>query len=324
MHNTNMKNVSDTTATSAGSLGRAARGTAVLVLCQGCFFTLGYLSVVLLARELGPKLYATYGVIMSVLVWMEQSGKFAIPSATAKLLAETAEDRKELERSSLALNLGVYSSFFVLLWLAAPWLESWLRIDKGTFLFLLAAIDLPLFGVYTALQATHQGHQRFLRLGISSVVYALSKFVGVVVIVQLGLSLERALLVNAFSTLGGVLFLLPGAQLGGKRQWLRHVFPILSIATPMALYSFSLLLMGTLSLWILQAMSSAAEAAQVGVFVAALNVARIPGFLFMAIGTVLLPSVAKAVSVNNIVLVRQYIYQALRFFLSSTFRSVSC
>ena len=53
----------------------AARGTAVLVFSQACYFVLGYFAVVLLAREFGPVTYGAYGVIMSVLVWLEESAE---------------------------------------------------------------------------------------------------------------------------------------------------------------------------------------------------------------------------------------------------------
>ena len=292
----------------------AARGTVALVLGHGLYFVLGYLAVVLLARVLGPSGYGVYGVVMSVLVWLEQSGRSAIPSAATKLLAETPHGREELEKSALALNLGLHLVFFVILWSAAPWLEAWFGIANGTFLFRLAAVDLPLFGVYTALQATHQGHRRFVRLGLSQVMYALAKLGGILLIIGLGVSLHKALLVNVSSTLAGVVFLLSGTSLRSAGRWFVGVSPLVAIAAPMGLYSTSLLLISSLDLWTLQAISAASEAAIIGVFVAALNIARVPGFALSAVSAVLLPSVSKAVARGDVPLVKRYINQALRFF----------
>ena len=98
----------------------AARGTAVLVLSQSCMLVLGYLTVVILAREFGPVTYGAYGVIMSVLVWLEESGRNAIPTATTKLVAEATDGSAELEHSALVVNVGVYGILFILLWVAAP------------------------------------------------------------------------------------------------------------------------------------------------------------------------------------------------------------
>jgi PST family polysaccharide transporter len=311
-----MKSTPTTSAAAlANSLQHAAHGTILLTFSQGCFFILGYLTVVLLARELGPQLYATYGVILSVLLWMEGAGKRPIVSAAAKLLAESTDGQQELEKSVFVLNLGLFALFFVLLCAGAPWVASWFGIANGTFLFQLAAIDLPLFGIYTALEAIHQGHHRFLRLSLSKIAYAVSKLVGVLVAVYLGISLEKALLANAFATLGGLLALLSGIQLQWKNDWLKHFFPIIVIAVPMAVYSFFLPLLGWLNLWTLQVMSSPAEAATVGVFLGALNIARVPGFTLVTMTVVLLPSIAKAVAQGNMLLARRYVNQALRFFL---------
>ena len=287
----------------------------MLTFSQGCFFILGYFTVVLLAKELGPQLYATYGVILSVLLWMEGAGRRPIVSAAAKLLAESTDGQQELEKSAFILNLGLFALFFVLLWIGAPWLAAWFGMANGTFLFRLAAIDLPLFGVYTALEAIHQGHDRFFRLSLSKIAYAISKLTGVLVVIYFDVSVEKALLANAFATLGGLLSLLSGIHLQWKNGWLTRVSPLIVIAVPIGIYSFFLPLLGWLHLWTLQVMSSPADATTIGVFVGALNIARVPGFTLATLTVVLLPSIARAVAQDNMILARRYINQALRFFL---------
>ena len=287
----------------------------MLTFSQGCFFILGYFTVVLLARELGPQLYATYGVILSVLLWMEGAGRRPIVSAVAKLLAESTDGQQELQTSAFILNLGLFALFFVLLWTGAPWLASWFGIANGTLLFRLAAIDLPLFGVFTALEAIHQGHYRFLRLSLSKIAYAIAKLTGVLVVIYFGVSVEKALLANAFATLGGLLALLWGIHLQWKNNGLTRVSPIIALAGPIGIYSVFLPLLAWLHLWTLQVLSSPAEATTVGVFVGALNIARVPGHTLSIMTVVLLPSIARAVAQDNMILARRYINQSLRFFL---------
>jgi stage V sporulation protein B len=294
---------------------RAAHGTIALVLSRGCYFFLGYLVVVVLARSFGPAAYGAYGVIMAVLVWLEQSARMAVPSAATKLLAESGGHGQAVERSALALNLLLHLLFFAGLWCAAPWLASWFGIDDGALLIRIAAIDLPLYGIYTALQAIHQGHQRFLRIGVAEVAYAFTKLLGVLVIVYLGISLVKAFVVNALTTLIGIAFLLPRTRFWSKDDWLAFVRPIAVIAAPMGLHALALLLTSSLDLWILQIMLSGAQEATVGLYLAALNIARVPGFALSAVAAVLLPSVSQANALNDRALVERYINQALRFFL---------
>lgn len=170
--------------------------------------------------EFGPAAYGAYGVIMLVLVWLEESGRFAIPSATTKLLAESTTLGAALERTALALNLTLYALLFVLLWTAAPWLESWFGIENGAVYFRIAAIDLPFFGAYTVYRAIHQGYERFFQLGCAQVIYAATKLVGVLQIISFGLSVENALMVNVAATIVGLACLFPGAALEWQGRWL--------------------------------------------------------------------------------------------------------
>jgi len=291
----------------------AARGTAVLVFSQGCYFILGYLAVVIMAREFGPATYGAYGVIMSVLVWLEEAGRYAIPSATAKLVAETTRRNSELERSALFLNLAFYSLLFILLWAAAPWLSLWFGLPDGTLLFRVAAIDLPFFGIYTTYRAIHQGHRRFFRLGCSQIMYALTKLIGALLLVRFGLSVETALLVNIAATVVGLACLLPGDRSQWRGHWLEQVKPLVSAATPMGSYHFALGLRDSLVLWTLQIVSPVSAGSMIGVFVAASNIARVPSMVLTTMTTVILPSISRAVAVNDELLARRYISQALRF-----------
>lgn len=292
----------------------ASRGTIALVSTRILYFGLGYLTVVVLARELGPVAYGVYGVIMSVLVWLEGSGRQAVPFAVAKLISETDDAPVELARSSLILNLLLHTTVFLVFWLIAPLLEIWFKIENGTYLFRLAALDLPLYGAYTALHGIYQGQRRFYRLGLSDVTYALAKLLGVLFIVLLGVSVEKALIVNIMATVAGIAFLATRTAFGWEAGWRAHSTAIFAIAAPTALYSITRLVATSLHVWLLAAMSPAG-AATVGVYVAALNIARVPGFSLSTVSEVLLPSVSRATAADNYALIRHYISQALRFFL---------
>ena len=81
----------------------------------------------------------------------------------------------------------------------------------------------------------------------------------------------------------------------------------------MALYSVANILSASLDVWLLKIISS--EAMTVGIYIGALNIARVPGFALSMVAHVLLPSISKAVAAENPALVRNYINQAVRFFL---------
>ena len=60
--------------------GVAARGTMQLLVGRGLFMVSGYLITVILARGLGPAAYGVYGVVMSLLLWIEVVGDLGNPA----------------------------------------------------------------------------------------------------------------------------------------------------------------------------------------------------------------------------------------------------
>jgi O-antigen/teichoic acid export membrane protein len=164
-----------------------------------------------------------------------------------------------------------------------------------------------------ALEAIHQGHRRFSQLGLVRIIYAFTKLVGALCVIYSGVSLEKALLANVASSLVGMMCLLPGLRLQVTGQWLVRISPILATAAAIGIYSLAELLTGSLNLWTLKIVSPASEAAMIGVFVAAMNIARVPAFALSSVCIVLLPSVSKAAAANDVWLIKRYMNQALRF-----------
>ena len=60
-------------------------------------------------------------------------------------------------------------------------------------------------------------------------------------------------------------------------------------------------------------MTPASEAATIGIFVAAFSIARVPAMVLATVTTVILPSLSRALALNDQSLARRYINQALRF-----------
>jgi O-antigen/teichoic acid export membrane protein len=87
-------------ANQGGGCSVAARGTVQLIFARGCFMVGGYFIAVTLARELGPVDFGVYGVIMSVLVWIEMASSSGVPAATAKLVPEYVRRESDVEKTA--------------------------------------------------------------------------------------------------------------------------------------------------------------------------------------------------------------------------------
>lgn len=292
----------------------AAHSTIALVLSRGVYFFLGYVVAVLLARGLGPVAYGSYGVIMAVLVWLEQSARHAVPAATAKQLAELPHGSRALQWSSIALNLPLHLAIFAVVWVLAPWLEARLHIEDGTWLFRIAMLDLPLYAVYGTLQAIHQGHRDFIRISGVEIAYMATKVVGVLWLLYAGMSVLDALLVNIAASVVAIALLLPGTGPWRSRPELTMLRPLVALAAPIGFYSLCQLLASNLDLLTLRFILPQSEGAAVGVYVAALNIARVPGVGLAAVAAVILPAISRALAQGDEALALRYVQQALRFF----------
>jgi O-antigen/teichoic acid export membrane protein len=145
------------------------------------------------------------------------------------------------------------------------------------------------------------------------VTYALSKLVGILLVVQFGISLQAALVVNAAATVIGFLCLLPGTAPPWQGVSLEKIRPLLSVGTPIGFYHLLLSVRAWLLLWVLQIISPESEKVAIGVFLAAWNIAKVPSLALTQITTVIFPSFSRALALNNPRLAGRYIHQALRF-----------
>jgi O-antigen/teichoic acid export membrane protein len=144
-------------------------------------------------------------------------------------------------------------------------------------------------------------------LGCAQVLYALTKLAGVLLLINFELSVENALLVNVAAAIVGLIFLIPGGGLGWQGRWLKHITPLLLSATPMGLYYFLVLLRDWLVFWTLQVMSPVSAGGVVGVFVAAYIIARVPALILTTVTSVMLPSVSRAIALNDERLAKRHI-----------------
>jgi O-antigen/teichoic acid export membrane protein len=289
------------------------RGTLLIAAGRACSYFLGYIVTVILARSLGPSDYGTYGVVISVLVWVEQIGRFTFAPAAAKLIPERNGNSASVEQTALFLNLVLFLTFFTLLWMAAPSLSKLLQIPEGTALLRIAALDLPFFGAYVLYLGMLQGRREFAPIGVADGLYSTAKLIGVLLLLTLWLSVPAALIVNILASVGGLLFVM--SRVTSKLMWPESslIGALLRLALPFGLFMAALQIVGVIDLWCLKALNPVDDARTIGVYVTARNIAVVPSFVLIAVSDVLLPSLAHALALKDVGLSRHYIQQAVRF-----------
>jgi O-antigen/teichoic acid export membrane protein len=300
---------------------RLQRGTAQLLLAKGCFFVSAYVMSAILARNLGAAEYGIYGVVISVLFWLEMLVYAGVPGATAKLMADSRHDPNAVERSARALLVGLSLLLFGVCWLLAPGAASLMRIANGEILFRIVILDLPFAALYASYDGILYGRRTFGVIAIAQVVYAASKIGGVVALVGLGFSLERVLLVNVLSTCVVCAVLTVRCRPHGFKPKRGIMAEISVIAMPMAVYLVAGQVLVNMDLWSLKSLWEG-EGEIVGQYVASMNLAKILTVIPAAQAGVLFTSVAWAIASRDTARARRHIREASRFALIVA--AVSC
>jgi PST family polysaccharide transporter len=292
---------------------KATRGAAMLFVAQFTLMVSSYVVAVALARALGPELYGVYGIVYSFLLSIELIGRLGLPQAMTKLVATKAAVDSMLEATGLTLALAVYLILFAVFWLASPLLADLFNVADGARLFRIAALDIPFYGVYFMLVHILTGRRLFHLQCMGTIVYGLSKAVGILVLVEIGPTVAGALIVNV---IGSIIALAIAAACVGRAPFkltLAERGPIIQLAVPVSLIALGTQTLVSVDLWVLNAVGTQVDGAVKGLYVAAVNVARIPNFVAFVMTAVLVPSIAAALAGNDHAAARAYLGGAMRF-----------
>ncbi len=277
-----------------GSRG-GARDAALQTGAQLLVAFTGYVTAVVVARQLGPAAYGAYGMVYSVLLAFEIVGRLGLPQALTKLVAERLEGRLAVERTGLTFGIALYLVLFGLFWLAAPWLAHLLDVSGGAGLFRIAALDIPFYGVLFMALAVLNGRGRYAAAALSTTVYALAKLAGILLLAWPGVTVEGALLVNA---VGSAIGLATAGFAVGAAAWRPAVSEarrLVAFAAPVSMRGVVLQLLSGLGLWSLGFAGAAIVPEEMrGLYAAASSIARLPTVLAVGVAGVLIGGMASA------------------------------
>jgi O-antigen/teichoic acid export membrane protein len=292
---------------------KAARGTLWHGISQVVQAVSGYLVAVILARGLGPANFGVYGLIYSFLMAVELITILGIPGAVSRLTAEGRDQDGALRATGLGLVAALCLIAFAALWLLAPRLSVWLGVPGSAGLIRIAIIDIPCFGVYFLISHILNGRRDFAGQSIGITLYALTKVVGTAALTVIGLSIAGALIVNVLTSLVGLLYT---ALRAGKPSFnfkFAAARPILQLAAPVAWIALGTQLLLNMDLWFLGHAGADIGAKTGGYYVAAKNLARIPNLIAFVMNSVLIPSIAHAMSAGDSEQARRIIRGSMRF-----------
>jgi len=265
-------------------------GTIWNFMGDGLALPMGFFVSVFLTRSLGPEGYGAYALVTGLVLWVEWSIAGLFCRATVKMIGE-AEDWKPVGAGLLRLYLLIGAGVGVLFYLLATPLATLMGEPAITGYFRLFAIDIPLFSLAQAHKNMLVGTGRFRPRAITSAGRWVSRFLLIVLLVELGFSISGAILGNIGASL---------VELAIGRFYIRPAFSPVSgfplrlfwvYALPLFLSSISLGIFTKIDLFALKALGGSAATA--GFYGAAQNLSLIPGIFALSFAPLLLSNLSR-------------------------------
>ena len=299
-----------------------ARGALLGIAGQAWHLITAFLLYAFLARRLGPAGFGQWRVVLSVLVWFEIVVNAGLVKVATKAITEAPEKRASTERASYAGQMLLAAAAFLLVQVLAGPIAALLSDPPLAPYLRLAALDIPLYGLFLVASAVVLGQQRFERQAVSWIIYATAKFVAIAVLVAVGFSVRGALIGNALSSVVGFAAVFvpwhrsdaSGGEIRELTRWM-----ILGSVPFLAVSLLEGLIQST-DLWVVSAVVG--NAVLVGFYASASVLAEIPLFLMTGLNRVLFPSVARAGAEGDARLAGHYAVQGVRISLMVTLFSV--
>lgn len=292
------------------------KGAVLLTISSVIFMASGYLINVILGRTLGPRDYGVYGIITSIISFINIMQTSGLTQAVSKFVAEDSEDADAILTRGLALQAVFIVFFFLIFYLYAKSIALFLH-DQALIPYIkLAAFSFPIYGVYSLYSDFYNGRHFFQKQATMNIVYSIAKAVGV-------------LLLAVFFHLTGVFWgfiiaplfaLLVGFYIPKPKKSSFKIKTLLYFS--LSLVSFSILsnLLLSLDIFLIKVLLKSAEAP--GYYTASQNIARIPYYAMSSLFLVVFPAISHSVKNKPMQDTQKLIKQVIRFICLLTFPGV--
>lgn len=295
-----------------------ARGTVYLMSAQLVFLISSYAIHFGLGRYLGPELYGTFGIILSLLTIC----KVLVEPGTVRAISKYTAERKELavviKNQAIKIQIILALIIFVSLFALAPLIANLLKDSTLIPYIRFIAFFIPISSLYAVYFGLLNGIRAFGKQATVSIIYHVIKVLMVLALVYLGFEL--------YGAIGGYLIAGVVSLIMARHYWISkdskdgevtdnfQMSKIVKFAAPIILFSLAFNLVVSLDLFFIKAILG--EKAQAGFYTSAAALSKVPYFIFLALSDTLFPSIAKSTSSRgNEELTRKYINQSLRYTL---------
>ena len=271
--------------------GRLVRGGIRVLLAESLLIPSGLLTAAYLGRRLGPDGYGIFVVAAALVAWVEWGLTGLFARASVKFVAEAA-DWRPIGSTIASVHLALATAAAVLVAASAGAIASFMHTPALAVPLRLFALDIPLFCLAQAHRSILVGTGRFEGRALVAAFRWVSRLLLVILFVELGLSIQGAVLGSIGASLVEVVacrrmvrpVLSARATLGVGRLW--------SVVAPLLVSALAMRFFDRLDLVALTSLGG--TPGQAGRYGAAQNLALLPGLVATSFTPLLLATLTRA------------------------------
>jgi O-antigen/teichoic acid export membrane protein len=288
------------------------QGTLLVFMAEALLPLTGIVTASFLTRSLGAGNYGLLTLASTLISWIELAINSLFSRATVKFVSG-AGDWRPVGAAILRLHIYVSTAAFAACWLLAKPCAALLGEPKLAEYLALFAIDIPLFSLAHCHRSLLVGRGRYTERAAISAGRWTTRLVLVIGLVELGFSVNGAIL----GSIGATLVELAIARYYIRPSWsVQRPVPasLWDYAIPIFLAALSLRFMG-MGLFMLKLLG--ASAAEAGIYGAAQNLSFVmPGILAVSISPLLLSTLTRVLRENDLFAARALSRNAIRTVLA--------
>ena len=269
-------------------------GALMLSLAQVAVLAFGYVTHIIVSRELGPGPYGIYGVVLSIQTIAGLVLTLGVPAAISKYVAQTESQARSILATSLTIQTIIAAGVALATLIFAPVISRVLGDTNFTNYIIFIAGVLFFQAFYPVYNQFLSGMHRFNAQAGLTTLYAVAKLAGAVGLLYI---FREQGVYGAFAgfAVGGIVAGIIGwyitRNIGGTEKSSLPVKSFLAFAGMYVVTLIGLQIVMSLDLFMVKAILK--DDVSAGYYNAASTLARIPYFLLQALSFILLPSVAK-------------------------------
>ncbi len=271
------------------------RGTLTLVMAWSVFIGTSSLLYIGMARLLGPERFGAFGLIFSILYWLEIVLMYGIPYTVQKYVALHETEGPNILWTSLWFQTVISVFLFLVAIFLTPQIGSVFHKTDQIATLRTAFSELLFLGIFYLCMSYENGRKRFFEQAVLFGGWSLLRAGFMFAAYLIFHTLEAVFVGNTLATLccmfAALVWLKPT-----PKPFHRKSQEMLRFTTFSTLYFLLLNLFFFVDLWVVQhRLGDAAE----GFYVAASMIAKIPYFLFFGFSMTMLPMLSTALRENR-------------------------